>query len=94
MKAGIAPSILNDDTMGEAVWMIDGYEPAAVNQGVYASIAAAATAYPMLPYHGLMHTALGNELADFLTGKEGASKTLEDVEAAYTTAAKEKGFLN
>lgn len=94
MKAGISPDILNDETMGQAVWMIDGYEPAAVNQGVFASIAAGATAYPMLPYHGLMHTALGNEIADYLTGKEDAAKTLADIEAAYVTAATEKGYLN
>lgn len=94
MKNGISPSILNDDTMGEAVWMIEGYTPAPVNQGVFDSIAAGSTAYPMLPYHGLMHTALGNEIADFLTGKEDAAKTLADVEAAYVTAAKEKGFIN
>ena len=94
MKNGVSPSILNDDTMGEAVWMIEGYEPAPVNQGVFASIEAKATAYPMLPYHGLMHTALGNEIADFLTGKEDAATALADTEAAYVTAAKEKGFLN
>jgi len=94
MKNGISPGILNDETMGQAVWMIDGYKPAAVNQGVFDAMGAGSTAYPMLPYHGLMHTALGNEIADFLTGKEDAAKTLADVEAAYTTAAKEKGFLN
>lgn len=93
MKNGISPSILNEETMGQAVWMIEGYEPAPVNQGVFASIAAGSTAYPMLPYHGLLHTALGNEIADFLTGKEDASTTLADIEAAYTTAATEKGFL-
>ncbi len=94
MKNGISPGILNDETMGQAVWMIEGYTPAPVNQGVFDSISSGAVAYPMLPYHGLMHTALGNELADFLTGKEDAAKTLADVEAAYATAAKEKGFLN
>ena len=47
----------------------------------------------MLPYHGLLHTALGDNIADFLTGKESAQQTLSDVEAAYTAAAKEKGFL-
>ena len=93
MKNGISPSILNEETMGQAVWMIEGYEPAPVNQGVFASIAAGSTAYPMLPYHGLLHTALGNEIADFLTGKEDAATTLADIEAAYTTAATEKGFL-
>lgn len=93
MMNGISPSILNDETMGQAVWMIEGYKPAEVNQGVFKTIASGAAAYPMLPYIGLLHTALGNELPDFLTGKEDAAKTLADVEAAYTAAAKEKGFL-
>lgn len=93
LKNGIAPSILNDDTMGEAVWMIEGYKPAPVNDGVFAAIGAGSTPYPMLPYHGLLHTALGDNLADFLQGKESAEQALKDTEAAYNTAAKEKGFL-
>ena len=94
MKNGISPGILNDETMEQAVWMIEGYKPAPVNQGVFKTMASGATAYPMLPYIGLLHTALGNEIPDFLTGKESAEKTLADIEAAYTAAAKEKGFLN
>ena len=62
-------------------------------EGVFAAIAAGTTPYPMLPYHGLLHTALGDNIADFLTGKESAEQTLSDIEAAYTAAAKEKGFL-
>ena len=50
-------------------------------------------AHPMLPYMGLLHTSLGNELADFMQGKESANQALSDVEAAYTAAAKEKGYL-
>ena len=49
--------------------------------------------YPMLPYMGLMHTALGAELSDFMQGKESAEQALQDVEAAYIAAANEKGFL-
>jgi hypothetical protein len=47
----------------------------------------------MLPYMGTMHGAIGAELADFLQGKESADQALGDIEAAYTAAAKEKGFL-
>lgn len=94
MKNGISPGILNDETMGQAVWMIDGYKPAPVNEGVFKTMASGASAYPMLPYQGLLHTSLGNEIPDFLTGKESAEKTLADIEAAYSAAAKEKGFLN
>ena len=47
----------------------------------------------MLPYIGLMHSAIGSELADFMQNKEDAKKTLSDIEDAYRAAAKEKGFL-
>ncbi len=94
MKNGTSPAILNDETMSEAVWMIEGYEPAPVNDGVFAAIAAGTKPYPMLPYMGLLHTALGDNIADFLQGKESAEQALADVEAAYTAAAREKGFLN
>ncbi|MEM9574964.1 MAG: sugar ABC transporter substrate-binding protein, partial [Pseudomonadota bacterium] len=70
------------------------YQPAPVNQGVFDTIAAGASPYPMLPYHGLLHTALGDNISDFLQGKESAEQALSDIEAAYTAAAKEKGFLN
>jgi ABC-type glycerol-3-phosphate transport system substrate-binding protein len=94
LKNGVSPSILTDETMGQAVWMIDGYQPAPVNDGVFAAMAMNTTPYPMLPYMGLLHTALGDNLAEFLQGKESAEQALADVEAAYTAAAKEKGFLN
>jgi ABC-type glycerol-3-phosphate transport system substrate-binding protein len=93
LKNGIAPAILTTETMGQAVWMIKGYAPAAVNKGVMDSMAMGSKPYPMLPYMGLMHTALGDGIAAFLGGKKDAATTLKDIEAAYTTAAKEKGFL-
>jgi len=94
LKNGISPSVLNEETMSQAVWMIDGYEPAPVNEGVFAAISAKTKPYPMVPFQGLLHTALGDNLSDFLQGKEDATQALSDIEAAYTTAAKEKGFLN
>ena len=42
---------------------------------------------------GTLHGALGSEISDFLQGTESAEQALADVEAAYTAAAKEKGFL-
>ena len=93
MAHGTSPAILNDETMSQAVWMIEGYEPAPVNAGVFSAISAGTKPFPMLPYMGLLHTALGDNLADFLQGKESAEQALSDVEAAYTAAAKEKGFL-
>lgn len=93
MMNGIAPSILNDETAPQAVWLIDGYEPTPAAIGVFAAANSGSRPYPMLPFIGLLHTALGAELADFMQGKESAEQALADVEAAYIAAAKEKGFL-
>jgi ABC-type glycerol-3-phosphate transport system substrate-binding protein len=93
LKNGIDPSILNEETMELAVWLIDGYEPTPAAAGVFATVQAGAKPYPMRPFQGLLHTALGAELPDFMTGKESAEKTLQDIEDAYTAAATEKGFL-
>ncbi|MEO0672124.1 MAG: extracellular solute-binding protein [Pseudomonadota bacterium] len=89
----IDPKIMNDKVATQAVWLIDGYKPTPSSAGVFAAIEAKSTPYPMLPYQGLLHAALGAELPDFMSGKESAEKTLADVEAAYRAAAKEKGYL-
>ncbi len=77
-----------------AVWLIEGFKPGPANVGVAAAARMNAIPYPMLPYQGLLHSALGSEIVDFMQGKEDAATALADVEAAYTAAAKEKGFLN
>ncbi|NSX54644.1 extracellular solute-binding protein [Sulfitobacter sp. 1151] len=92
MVNGISPEVIaanNDD----AVWLGEGYTPGDASVGIFASVQGGAAPYPMLPYMGLMHTALGDELSDFLQGQETAEQALADVEAAYRTAAKEQGFL-
>ncbi|MEM8978075.1 MAG: extracellular solute-binding protein [Pseudomonadota bacterium] len=94
MTKAISPAILSDDEVAkQAVWLIDGYEPTEAAVGVFAAAQAGSIPYPMLPFMGLMHTALGAELSDFMQGKESAEQALADVEAAYIAAAKEKGFL-
>ena len=89
----VSPALLNDETMNQAVWLIEGFTPQAANEGVLAAVAAGSKPYPMIPFQGLLHTALGNELADFMQGNESAEQALADVEAAYTAAAIEAGFL-
>ena len=93
MMNGINPNRLDDKMATLAVWLIDGYQPTPAAVGVFAAAQMNATPYPMLPYQGLLHTALGNEIVDFMQGKEDAATALSDVEAAYTAAAREKGFL-
>ena len=95
MMNAIRPAKMEDETIRtQAVWLIDGYQPTDAAIGVFEAAKMGTTPYPMLPYMGLLHSALGNELSDFMQGKESAEQALADVEAAYVAAAKEKGFLN
>ena len=77
-----------------APWLIKGFKPGPAAGGVIATANGNAKPYPMLPYMGLLHTALSNEIGDFLKGSKDAQKTLDDIGAAYAAAAKEGGFLN
>ncbi len=92
MMVGISDEVVkaNQDA---AVWLSPVYEATPASAGVIASAQGGANPYPMLPYVGLMHSALGDNLAEFLQGSESAEQALADVVAAYTTSAKEQGFL-
>lgn len=92
MMHGLSPDLLAENSE-QAVWLIDGYEPTPSSTGVIATVQNKALPFPMLPYMGLLHTALGDNLAEFLQGQESAEQALTDVTNAYTTAAKEGGFL-
>lgn len=77
----------------KANWLIAGATPQPSGVGVVATAQGGASPYPMLPYMGTLHGAIGAELADFLQGAESAEQALADIEAAYRAAAQEKGFL-
>ena len=93
MKHAVRPEMLNDETSLLAVWLIKGYEPTTASRGVVAAAQMGTKPYPMVSYQGLLHSALGAEIIDFMMGKEDAATALADVEAAYTAAATEKGYL-
>ena len=76
-----------------AVWLVKGFVPGRLAQGAIASAEAGAPSYPASPALGLMQAALGNNIADYLTGKKSAAETLTATEAEYTLKAKEKGLL-
>ena len=93
MKHAVRPEMLNDETSLLAVWLIEGYEPTTASRGVVAAAQMGTKPYPMVSYQGLLHSALGAEIVDFMMGKEDAATALADIEAAYTAAATEKGYL-
>lgn len=76
-----------------AIWLSSRPIESRIAAGTLASAEAGAPSYPASNAIGLMHTALGNNIADFLRGTESAEKTLADTEAEYTTAARENGLI-
>ena len=89
---GMKPSVIeaNNDA---AVWLADGFTPGDMAQGAAATAQAGAPSYPASAATGLMHTAAGDNIADFLNGSESAEQTLADIEDAYRSAAREQGLL-
>lgn len=92
MMHGISDEVLSAN-QSAAIWLTDAFPPADIAKGAAASSQMNAPSSPASAAQGIMHTALGNNIADFLTGKESARQTLADIEEAYITAAKEKGIL-
>ena len=76
-----------------AVWLIDGFVLTPISRGAADTANNGAVPYPASSAMGLMHTALGNGVSDFLTGAKDAATTLADIENAYLTAAKEQGLI-
>ncbi len=76
-----------------AVWLVDGFTPGRLAQGAMDTAMNGAVPYAASSQMGLMHSALGNNVADFLTGVKDAATTLADIEAEYLTAAREAGLV-
>ena len=92
MMEGIQYDVLSaaPDT---AIWLSNQPIESRVAAGAVASARGGAPSYPASNAMGLMHTALGNNVADFLTGSESAEETLADIEAEYLAAAQEAGLI-
>lgn len=75
------------------IWLRSVYEPSRFSKGAYASARAGAPSYPMTPQITLVHSALGSNIGDYMSGKESAKESLADAEAAYLASAKEKGYV-
>ncbi|WP_166418734.1 ABC transporter substrate-binding protein [Cochlodiniinecator piscidefendens] len=80
----------NNDT---AVWLVSGYQPGELAAGAAGTAQNGAVPYPASGPMGIMHTELGNGLADYLNGNKDAATALADIEAAYITAAQEAGLI-
>ncbi|PWW01934.1 carbohydrate ABC transporter substrate-binding protein (CUT1 family) [Hoeflea marina] len=76
-----------------AVWLIDGYQPTEMAKGAIETIQNGAKPNPSTVWRGLINDAIEKNVVEFMTGKKTVDQTLTDIEAAYTTSAKEAGLL-
>ncbi len=76
-----------------AVWLIKGYQPNRLAEGAIQSAMGGAPNYPSTTVMGLMHAAIGEKIADFMTGRRDATQTLADIEASYLVKAREAGLV-
>ena len=92
MMHAIRPEVAQQHA-ATAVWLIKGYQPTPAAVGVVATMKAGAKPFPMLPYMGVLFTAIGDNLARFMQGQDTAEQALAAATRAYDTAAKEAGYL-
>ena len=92
MMHGIAPEVANAHR-DAAVWITKGYKPGPTAAGVIANMQQHARSYPMVPYMSYLHNAIGSNLAKFMMGQQSATLTLGSAVDAYTTMAREAGYL-
>jgi len=90
---GSRPEMANANA-GLAAWVIKDAQLTQATKPVVDTAMAGARPYPMLPTMGLLHTALGDELVDYLRGVDTPEQALERVGRAYRRAAIEAGFIN
>jgi ABC-type glycerol-3-phosphate transport system substrate-binding protein len=76
-----------------AVWLAKGFVPGDAAMGAVATAERGAPNFPASKEMAVMHTALGDGIAAYLTGDKDAGTTLDDIEAAYVTAAREEGLI-
>lgn len=79
----------NDVTL----WIRSAYEPGKYTSAITETVVGGAPPYPMNPQASLAHGALGENIADFIVGKESAAESLADATKAYRAAAREQGLL-
>ena len=92
IAAAMDPAVIsaNNDA---AVWLANGFTPGPAAAGASATAALGAPAYPANKAMAVLHAALGEGLAPYMTGDKDAATALADINAAYLTAAQEAGLV-
>lgn len=79
----------NDITL----WLRSDYKPTKYAKSIVETVQAGAPPFPMTPQVDLALVALGENIGDFIAGKESAQQSLDDATKAYTRAATDAGYI-
>lgn len=80
----------NNDT---TLWIRSVYKPSEYTGAITETVMLGAPPYPMNPQASIAHASLGENISDFIVGRESAEKSLQDAVKSYRAAAKEQGLL-
>jgi hypothetical protein len=89
---GLKPEVVEENN-DVALWLRSNYKPNAYTGAITETVMAGAAPYPMNPQSALAHNAIGENITDFLTGRESAEKALADAARAYRAAARDQGII-
>ena len=92
LMESIKPAVVEENN-DITLWLRSNYKPNKYSAAIMDSVNKGAPPYPMLPQSGLAHAALGDNIGDFLSGKESAEQSLADAAKAYRQSAVDAGYL-
>jgi len=92
IMAALSPETVEENN-DATLWLRTNYTAGRYSQAIIDSVNAGAPPYPMEPQADLAHGALGDNIGDFLAGKESAEQSLADAARAYRQAATDAGYL-
>lgn len=79
----------NDITL----WLRSNYKPTKYAKSIVDTVSAGAPPFPMTAQVDLALVALGENIGDYIAGKESAQQSLDDAAKAYTRAATDAGYI-
>lgn len=79
----------NDITL----WLRSNYKPTKYAKSIVDTVQAGAPPFPMTAQADLALVALGENIGDYIAGKESAQQSLDDAAKAYTRAATDAGYI-
>lgn len=92
LMEALRPEVVTENN-DATLWLRSNYQPSQYAAAITDSVEAGAQPYPMTTAAELAHAALGENIGDFLAGKESAQQALDDAARVYRQAAVDAGII-